>query len=143
MLTPELNNMTMFEGTPFKSMITLRGHEVIALCPHHLMPVQIKAYVSYIPEQKIVGLSKLARAVEEHLTRPITQEELTDAIADTLVKSLRPKGVGVILTGTHGCMQYRGIRTHADVATSAMRGVYLDVAAAREEFLALSVGGRV
>lgn len=136
LLTPQLNNMTSFPS-PTKGMIVLRAHRIFALCPHHLLPVELHGYVAYIPHRKVLGLSKLARVLEQHLTTPIMQEELGDKTADSIVESLDPQGVGVILAGRHGCMRYRGIETDGDVVTSTMRGLFLHSQATREEFLRL------
>jgi GTP cyclohydrolase I len=135
-LTPDVNNMTVFPSK-FDSMVVLRQHRVTALCPHHLMPVTLKCYVAYIPNKQVLGLSKLARVVEQHLTKPIMQEELCDSVADTLNSALDPKGVACVLAGEHGCMRHRGVETDGDVVTSSMRGVFLTNPAAREEFLRL------
>lgn len=139
MLTPDTNNWAVFDSpsTASNGMVILRGHKVFALCPHHLLPVELRAYVAYIPNDKVLGLSKLARVVEQSLTRPIMQETLGEEVATTLVKELAPKGVAVVLAGTHGCMRYRGVETTGDVVTSSMRGLFLHSPAAREEFLAL------
>lgn len=133
MLSPNANNWTTFPS-PTKGMIVLRGHKVYALCPHHLLPVELRAYVAYIPNERVLGLSKLARAVEQHLTKPIMQEELGDAVADTLEERLQPQGVAVVLAGEHGCMKYRGVLTDGDVATSHMRGLFLHAPQTRAEF---------
>lgn len=134
MLTPQQNNWTEFMS-PTKGMIVLRGHKVFALCPHHLLPVELRAYVAYIPKKKVLGLSKLARVVEQHLTKPIMQEELGDKTADSLEEQLAPQGVAVVLAGMHGCMRFRGVETDGDVVTSTMRGLFLHSSAAREEFM--------
>jgi len=134
MLTPQQNNWTTFPAQA-ADLIVLRGHKVVALCPHHLQPVVLTAYVGYIPNELTIGLSKLARVVEEHLTKPIMQEDLGDAIADSLEKRLKPKGTGVVLTGIHGCMRFRGVESDGDVVTSVMRGVLLLNPTARQEFL--------
>jgi GTP cyclohydrolase I len=91
--------------------------------------------VGYIPDGRVLGLSKLARAAEVHLTQPVMQETLSDLIADGLDDRLRPKGVAVIIRGIHGCMRHRGVRTAGDVVTSAVRGVYLTNPSARDEFM--------
>lgn len=133
MLTPQINNWTTFPSES-ADLIVLRGHQVIALCPHHLMPVVLKAYIGYIPHNTTIGLSKLARVVEEQLTKPIMQEELGHAIADSIQAKLDPKGVGVVLAGVHGCMRFRGVESEGDVVTSSMRGVLLLNPSARSEF---------
>jgi GTP cyclohydrolase I len=133
MLTPSENNWTTFPAKA-ADLIILRGHKVIALCPHHLMPVELTAYVGYIPHNTTIGLSKLARVVEQHLTTPIMQEDLGHAIADSLQEELDPKGIGVVLSGVHGCMKFRGVESEGDVVTSSMRGVLLLNPSARSEF---------
>lgn len=135
-LTPPKNNMTTFPSR-FDSMVLLRGHKVVALCPHHLMPVELRAYVAYIPNKAVLGLSKLARVVEQHLTKPIMQEELCDLVVDQLNSDLDPKGVACVLAGQHGCMRHRGVETDGDVVTSSVRGVFLTNPAAREELFGL------
>lgn len=133
MLTPPDNNFAQFPS-PTKGMIILRGHRVFAICPHHLMPVELKAYVGYIPKKNVLGLSKLARIVEQHLTRPIMQEELGDLVADTLYNDLGCEGSAVVLAGAHGCMRYRGIQTQGDVVTRALRGLFFHSPQTRAEF---------
>lgn len=136
MLTPHKNNWATFPS-PSKGIICLRGHRVFAICPHHLMPVELRAYVAYIPKDKVLGLSKLARVVEQHLTKPIMQEELGDLVANSLEETLLCQGVAVVLAGTHGCMRFRGIETTGDVVTSALRGLFLHSEPARSEFFNL------
>ena len=136
MLTPQDSNWAVFPARK-SDLILLRGHRVIALCPHHLQPVEISACVGYLPNNKIVGLSKLARVVDVQLDQPILQEDLAHAIASSLEERLDPKGVGVVLTGVHGCMRYRGVESSGDIVTSVMRGVLLLNPVARAELLQL------
>jgi GTP cyclohydrolase I len=136
MLTPQENNWRVFPARA-SDLIVLRGHRVVAICPHHLMPAVLTCYVGYIPNKSTLGLSKLARAVEEHLTKPILQEDLAEAIAASLEKRLEPKGCGVVIAGRHGCMAFRGVESDGDIATSVMRGVLLLNPTARSEFLQL------
>lgn len=136
MFTPKKNNMRVFPEQ-HDNMIILRGHDVVGVCPHHLMPVSMRVYLAYIPGSKVLGLSKLARVVESQLTSPVLQETLTDAIVQSLHDRLDPKGVACTIAGRHGCMSFRGVRTGGDVVTSAVRGVFLTNPAAREEFLRL------
>lgn len=136
MLTPPKNNWRTFPA-PSQGIICLRGHRVFAICPHHLMPVELKAYVAYIPKSKVLGLSKLARVVEMHLTKPIMQEELGELVADSLDTQLECQGVAVVLSGVHGCMRFRGIETTGDVVTSALRGLFLHAEKTRDEFYRL------
>jgi GTP cyclohydrolase I len=136
MLSPEENNWTTFPCSE-SDLVILRGHRVISLCPHHLQPVETTCYVGYIPNELTVGLSKLARVVEEQLTIPLMQEDLAHKVADALDSHLKPKGVGVVLAGVHGCMRFRGVESHGDVVSSVMRGVLLLNPSARGEFLQL------
>jgi GTP cyclohydrolase I len=134
MLTPSLNNWKIF---PAKSsdMVVLRGHIVFGICPHHLFPVEMKAYVGYIPNKHTIGVSKLARAVESTLHVPALQEDLTHAVSAALEKHLEPKGCAVTITGIHGCMRCRGVRSTGDIVTSVMTGVFLLNPNAKAEFL--------
>jgi len=136
MLSPEANSWKTFKAES-ADLVLLRRHEVIALCPHHLLPVTIRCYVAYIPNKLTVGLSKLARAAEEHLTRPIMQEELAHKIIETLEEKLDPKGSAVILAGEHGCMKFRGVKSDGDIVTSVMKGVFFTNPAARMELMQL------
>ena len=140
MLTPQTNNWRTFPS-PTKGMIVLRNHAVHALCPHHLMPVTLKAFVAYIPrdskDSKVLGLSKLARVIESCLTRPIMQEELGEEAVTALYEQTNALGAAVVLEGEHGCMKYRGIETTGDVATSHLRGIFQHSEQTRNEFLSL------
>lgn len=136
LLSPKESRWAVFPARQ-SDLILLRGHRVVALCPHHLLPVELTAAVGYIPNDKVVGLSKLARVVEVQLVRPIMQEDLAHDIAAALDEQLKPKGVGVVLAGTHGCMRLRGVQTDGDIVTSVMRGVLLLNPNARQEFLSL------
>lgn len=134
LLTPEKNSWRTFPAHT-SDLIVMRGHKVVALCPHHLMPVVFRCHVGYIPNKKTLGLSKLARAVEEHLRMPVLQEDLAEAVVRTLEERLDPKGCGVVIAGVHGCMSFRGVETEGDVVVSAMKGVLLLNPTARGEFL--------
>lgn len=140
MLTPQQNNWRTFPS-PTKGMIVLRNHTIHALCPHHLMPVSLRAFVAYIPrdsnDAKVLGLSKLARVVESCLTRPIMQEELGEEAVQRLYDETNALGAAVVLAGEHGCMKYRGIETTGDVATSHLRGIFQHSEQTRNEFLKL------
>lgn len=136
LLTPQKNNWRTFPS-PTTGMILLRNHRVFALCPHHLLPVELRAYVAYIPGKKVLGLSKLARVVEQHLTQPIMQEDLGDRTVKSLMEQLEPQGAACILAGQHGCMRYRGIETDGDVVTSSLRGLFIHSQATRDEFFHL------
>jgi len=136
MLTPRVSNWATFPAET-ADLVLLRGHKVVAICPHHLQPVEIRCHVAYIPNKLTVGLSKLARVCEVQLTQPMTQEDLAHDIASALAEKLEPKGVGVVLAGEHGCMKFRGVRSAGDVVVSVMKGVLLLNPAARQEFLQL------
>ena len=113
-----------------------------SLCAHHLLPFQGKAHVAYLPGERLVGLSKLARVVELYSRRLQLQERLTTQVADWLEEHLRPRGVGVVLEAEHLCMSLRGVKTAgSNTVTSALRGVVKDDARTRQEFLSLINSG--
>ncbi|HCF95840.1 MAG: GTP cyclohydrolase I FolE [Verrucomicrobiota bacterium] len=119
-------------------MVILRDIPFYSMCEHHFMPFFGKAHVGYIPNGKIVGLSKLARVVEGFARRPQVQERLTSQIADAIEEVLTPKGVGVVIEGIHTCMTMRGIKKPGSVMmTSAMRGAFRSRASTRSEFMDL------
>jgi GTP cyclohydrolase I len=120
-------------------MVIVTDIDVFSHCEHHLAPFFGKAAIAYIPNKKIVGLSKLARVTEIFSRRLQVQERLTNQIADAIWNNLDPLGVGVIIQAKHMCMCARGVRhTHAGTITSALRGVMHDEPAARSEFLRLA-----
>ena len=135
----DLNNgeETLDSGT--RSMVIQRDIPFSGLCPHHLLPFFGKAAIAYVPRGKVVGLSKLTRLVRAAgRLRPMTQERITDLIADTLYKTLDCIGVAVVIEAVHTCMAVRGVLApEVTTTTSAVRGVFRDVPAAREEFLKL------
>jgi len=121
-----------------KEMVLLRDVDFYSLCEHHLLPFFGKCHIAYIPGNKIIGLSKLARLVEVYARRLQVQERLTAQIANTLNDVLKPQGVGVVMEAEHLCMQMRGIEKQNSVAvTSTMLGVFKDNAETRSEFLDL------
>jgi GTP cyclohydrolase IA len=110
----------------------------VSKCEHHLADIIGHAHVGYIPDRRIVGLSKLARLVEIYARRLQVQERATVQVADAMVTHLAPKGVGVLIRASHACMSTRGVKIHGSVTTtSAMRGVLMDRPEARKEFLDL------
>lgn len=124
-------------------LVVLREIAFASLCEHHLLPFTGYVHVGYIPNGRIVGLSKLARMVEGYARRPQTQERLVSQIADALMTVLQPDGCGVVIEASHTCMTMRGIRKPgATMVTSAMRGGFRRRATTRAEFLALITGGR-
>jgi GTP cyclohydrolase IA len=109
-----------------------------SMCEHHLLPFVGKAHVAYLPEGKIVGLSKIPRVLEVLSRRPQVQERMTEQLADLLMEELEARGVGVVLEATHSCMTIRGVRKPASVCiTSAMRGAFQTQPSTRSEFMAL------
>jgi GTP cyclohydrolase I len=127
----------------YDEMVIVRDIGFDSLCEHHLLPFMGKAHVAYLPNGKIVGLSKLARVVEVLSRRPQVQERMTEQIADLLMEELGARGAGVILEATHTCMTIRGVRKPNSVmTTSAMRGVFLTNQPTRDEFMSHVYGRR-
>ena len=123
------------------SMILVRDIELYSLCEHHLLPFFGRAHVAYIPNGRIVGLSKLPRIVEVFARRLQVQERLTDQIADAIMEVLEPHGVGVLIEATHLCMAMRGVeKQNSRTVTSAVRGIFRSDIRSREEFLRLVYG---
>ena len=124
------------------NMIIARNIEVYSLCEHHMLPFYGKIHVAYIPNGKILGLSKTARIVDVYARRLQVQERLTDQIADAIMEILSPRGVGVVLEARHLCMMMRGVeKQHSVAVTSALRGSFRDDAKTRDEFLRLAHAG--
>lgn len=132
----EIIKSAMFEED-YSQMILVKNIEVFSLCEHHLLPFLGKAHVAYIPNGKIVGLSKIARVVDAYARRLQVQERLTNQIKDCLQETLNPLGVGVVIECAHLCMQMRGVqKQHSVTTTSAFSGVFLEDAT-RKEFINL------
>jgi GTP cyclohydrolase I len=127
-----------------QSMIMVRDIELYSLCEHHLLPFFGRAHVAYIPDGKILGLSKVARIVDVFARRLQVQERLTDQIADAIMDVLRPTGVGVVIEAAHFCMMMRGVqKQNSRTVTSALRGIFRDDSKTRVEFLRLAHGGKL
>ena len=123
-------------------LVLLRDIAFRSVCEHHLLPFYGRAVVGYLPDERILGLSKLARVVEHFALRPQVQERLTKQVADLLDLELRPKGVGVVLEAEHTCMSLRGVQAiGATTVTSAMLGRLRTDARSRQEFLAVAGRG--
>ena len=139
LLTPQPFTATTFPNDEgYDEMVVARGIPFHSLCEHHLIPFVGVAHVAYLPGERIVGLSKLARVVEVFARRLQVQERMTVQIADWLEHELQPKGVGVVLDAEHFCMTLRGVqKPGARTTTSALRGRVRDDARTRAEFLAL------
>ena len=127
-----------FNSEGYDGIVLLRDIEFHSVCEHHLLPFSGKAHIAYIPVDRIVGISKLARLLDMHSSRLQNQERVTKGIADDIEAILAPLGCAVILEASHGCMQCRGVKKQNSVmTTSAMRGVFFDKKEARGELLQL------
>ena len=127
-----------FNSEGYDGIVLLRDVEFHSVCEHHLQPFSGKAHIAYIPVDKIVGISKLARLLDMHSKRLQNQERITKSIADDLEEQLAPLGSAVILEAAHGCMQCRGVlKQNSLMVTSAMRGVFFEKAEARAELMQL------
>jgi GTP cyclohydrolase I len=133
----ELINNALFESEA-SEIILVKDIELYSLCEHHLIPFIGKAHVAYIPNGKVVGLSKTARIVDMFARRLQIQENLTMQIADALMKALNPRGVGVVIEAKHLCMMMRGVEKQNSVMkSSCLLGVFKEDARTRSEFLSL------
>lgn len=143
---PRLHLKTVFHER-YDEVVLLRDIEFHSLCEHHLLPFTGRAHVAYLPDGKVVGLSKLARLVEGYARRPQVQERLTTQIADALMEELNPVGSACVIEATHTCMTIRGAKKPGSImVTSALRGIFKDSATSRHEILSLihgSVNGKV
>jgi GTP cyclohydrolase I len=127
-----------FNGEGYDGIVLLRNIEFTSTCEHHLLPFSGRGHIAYIPVERIVGISKLARILDLHARRLQNQERITKGIADDLERELNPLGAAVILEASHGCMQCRGVaKQEAVMTTSAMRGVFFDRPEARSELMQL------
>lgn len=119
-------------------IVALKNHKTTSICAHHLLPFQISANIAYLPKDKVIGASKLARIVNVYAHRLQVQESITRQVANTLVEYLDPYGVAVVIEGTHNCIQSRGVKSTDSVfVTSVMLGAFRDNPEARLEFLSL------
>jgi GTP cyclohydrolase I len=122
----------------YDELVVLRDIPFNSVCEHHLMPFAGQAHVAYLPDGQVVGISKLARVVDDFAHRPQVQERLTSQIADLLMERLSAKGVAVVLSATHACMTCRGIKKAGSVMlTSAVRGLCRSDARTRSEVMSL------
>jgi GTP cyclohydrolase I len=144
LLTPEPFDLTTFPNDEhYDELVLVRDIPFRSLCEHHLLPFHGVAHVGYLPSERILGLSKLARVVDHFAADLQTQERLTMQVAGWLEEHLRPKGVGVVMEADHMCMSLRGVRASgAHTLTSSVNGVLRDDARSRLEFFALTGAGR-
>jgi GTP cyclohydrolase I len=126
----------------YDEMVLVRDIEFESFCEHHLLPFTGKAHVAYLPNGKVIGLSKIPRVIDVLAKRPQMQERLTEEVADLLMRELDAKGVAVVMEATHSCMTVRGVhRPGSSFVTSAMRGAFKKRVATRTEVLSLIFGG--
>jgi len=133
----EILNSAMF-STSNDEMVLIKDIEFYSTCEHHLLPIIGRAHIAYIPDGKVVGLSKIPRVVDVFARRMQIQEQLTEQIADALMRSINPKGVAVVIQARHMCMEMRGVEKISSTTTSsALRGLFKRDEKTRMEFFSL------
>lgn len=133
---------TFEEMDGYDEMVVLRGIPFESHCEHHVAPIIGRAWVAYVPDRRVVGISKLARVVEAYAKRLQIQERLTAQIANTIEKVLKPQGIGVVIKAAHHCMSSRGVHMHGtDLVTSRMLGCFKDNPMTRQEFMSMVHSG--
>jgi GTP cyclohydrolase I len=136
-------HLQKFFTEKYDEMVLVRDIAFNSMCEHHMMPFIGKAHIGYVPSGKVVGLSKLARVVEEVSHRPQVQERMTEQIANLLVEELEVRGVAVVIEASHSCMAIRGVRKPDSVCvTSAMKGIFRSNLSSRSEVMTLIYGDR-
>jgi GTP cyclohydrolase I len=139
---PRIHLKTLFTQK-YDEILLIRDIRMVSFCEHHLLPVVGQAHVAYIPNGKVIGLSKIPRVLDVLAKRPQMQERLTEELADLLMKELDAKGVAVVIEGSHSCMTIRGVdKPDSSFVTSAMRGVFKERLATRSEVMSLIFGSR-
>ncbi len=134
-------HLQKFFTEKYDEMVLVRDISFNSMCEHHMLPFHGKAHVGYVPNGRVVGLSKLARVVDVVSRRPQVQERMTETIADLLVNELDVRGVAVVIEATHSCMTMRGIRKPGSVCvTSAMKGLFRSNLSSRSEVMTLIYG---
>jgi len=133
----EILNGAIYE-VAYDEMVIVKDIELFSLCEHHLLPFFGKAHVAYIPDRKVIGLSKIPRVVDLFARRLQMQERLTNQIAETIQQAIQPRGVGVVVEARHLCLMMRGVeKQHSSAVTSAMLGAFRTNKQTRDEFLSL------
>lgn len=136
-------HLQKFFTEKYDEMVLVKDIAFNSMCEHHMLPFIGKAHIGYVPNGKVVGLSKLARVVEEVSHRPQLQERMTEQIADLLIQELEVKGVAVVIEASHSCMSIRGIRKPESLCvTSAMKGLFRSNLSSRSEVMTLIYGDR-
>jgi GTP cyclohydrolase I len=139
----EVLNEALFESDN-DQMVLIKDIEFYSMCEHHLLPIIGRAHVAYIPDGKVVGLSKIPRMVDVFARRLQIQEQLTEQIADAINGVIKPKGVGVVIQARHMCMEMRGVqKTHSATTTSALRGMFLRSDTRKEFFDIINAPGEI
>jgi GTP cyclohydrolase I len=141
--TDPRTHLQKFFTEQYDEMVLVRDISFNSMCEHHMMPFSGKAHIGYVPNGKVVGLSKLARVVEDVSRKPQVQERMTEQIANLLIEELDVKGVAVVIEATHTCMTLRGVRKPGSLCvTSAMKGIFRSNLASRSEVMTLIYGDR-
>ena len=136
-------HLKKFFTEKYDEMVLVKDIAFNSMCEHHMLPFIGKAHIGYIPSGKVVGLSKLARVVEEVSHRPQVQERMTEEIANLLIDELQVKGVAVVIEASHSCMAIRGVRKPESICvTSAMKGIFRSNLSSRSEVMQLIYGDR-
>lgn len=141
--TDPRKHLKKFFTEEYDEMVLVRDIAFNSMCEHHMLPFIGKAHIGYVPNGKVVGLSKLARVVEEVSHRPQVQERMTEQIANLLIEELDVKGVAVVIEASHSCMAIRGVRKPGSLCvTSAMKGIFRSNLSSRSEVMTLIYGDR-
>lgn len=128
--------LKVFECDSYTGMVLLKNIELYSMCEHHMLPFVGKCHIAYIPDKKVIGISKLARIMEIFARRLQIQERLTDQIADAISELLAPKGVAVQIEAEHFCMRMRGVnKQNSTMITTTLRGLFMNDSSTRSEFL--------
>lgn len=136
-------HLRKFFSEKYDEVVLVRDISFNSMCEHHMLPFMGQAHIGYVPDGRVIGLSKLARVVEVVARRPQVQERMTETIANLLLEELAAKGVAVVIEATHTCMTIRGIRKPGSLCvTSAMKGIFRSNLSSRSEIMNLIYGGR-